>query len=62
MDGMIRRLKNSNKAEGQERIYIHGEKEFELEEKHRKEGIPLYYKVYDDLKAIGDEVGVAFNL
>ena len=62
MDDMIRRLKNSNKAEGQDRIYVHGEKEFELEEKYRKEGIPLYFKVYDDLKAIGDEVGVPFKL
>lgn len=62
MDDLIRRLKNSAKAEGQDRIYVHGEKEFELEEKYRKEGIPLYYKVYDDLKSIGHEVGVAFNL
>ncbi len=62
MDDMIRRLKNSNKAEGQDRIYVHGEKEFELEEKYRKEGIPLYFKVYDDLKAIGEEVGVPFTL
>jgi LDH2 family malate/lactate/ureidoglycolate dehydrogenase len=62
MDDAIRRLKNSPKAEGQNRIYIHGEKEFELEEKYRKEGIPLYYKVYDDLKAIGGEVSVPFNL
>ncbi len=62
MDGLIRRLKNSAKAEGQDRIFIHGEKEFELEEKYRKEGIPLYYKVYEDLKAIADEVGVTFDI
>jgi LDH2 family malate/lactate/ureidoglycolate dehydrogenase len=62
MDNLIRRLKNSPKAEGQERIFIHGEKEFELEEKYRKEGIPLYYKVYEDLKAIAGEVGLDFNL
>jgi L-2-hydroxycarboxylate dehydrogenase (NAD+) len=62
MDDLIRRLKNSPKAEGQDRIFLHGEKEFELEEKYRKEGIPLYYKVYDDLRAIGEEVGVAFTL
>ncbi len=62
MDDLIRRLKNSAKAEGQDRIFVHGEKEFELEEKYRKEGIPLYHKVYEDLKAIGHEVGVAFNL
>ncbi|MGD0627298.1 MAG: Ldh family oxidoreductase [Thermodesulfobacteriota bacterium] len=62
MDDLIHRLKNSAKAEGQSRIYIHGEKEFELEEKYRKEGIPLYYKVYEDLKAIASEVGVPFNI
>ncbi|MBP1719422.1 MAG: Malate/L-lactate dehydrogenase [Deltaproteobacteria bacterium] len=62
MDDLLRRLRNSPKAEGCDRIYIHGEKEFELEEKYRKEGIPLYFKVYDDLKAIGGEVGVPFNL
>jgi LDH2 family malate/lactate/ureidoglycolate dehydrogenase len=62
MDDLIRRLKNSRKAEGHDRIYVHGEKEFELEEKYRREGIPLYYKVYDDLKAIGEEMGVPFGL
>jgi L-2-hydroxycarboxylate dehydrogenase (NAD+) len=62
IDDLIRRLKNSAKAEGQDRIYIHGEKEFELEEKYRKEGIPLYYKVYEDLKAIAQETGLPFNL
>ena len=62
MDDLIRRLKNSAKAEGQTRIFVHGEKEFELEEKHRQEGIPLYFKVYDDLKAIAAEVGVKFDL
>jgi len=49
MDDAILRLRYAGKAEGQNRIYIHGEKEFELEEKYRKEGIPLYYKVYGDL-------------
>jgi L-2-hydroxycarboxylate dehydrogenase (NAD+) len=62
MDDMIRRLKDSAKAEGQSRIFIHGEKEFELEERYRREGIPLYHKVYDDLKSIGGEVGVPFSL
>jgi LDH2 family malate/lactate/ureidoglycolate dehydrogenase len=62
MDDLLRRLKNSAKAEGQSRIFIHGEKEFELEEKYRQEGIPLYYKVYEDLRAIATEVGVPFNI
>jgi LDH2 family malate/lactate/ureidoglycolate dehydrogenase len=60
MDDLIRRLKNSPKAEGRERIYIHGEKEFELAEKYRREGIPLYFKVFEDLQAIAGEVGIPF--
>ena len=62
MDDLIRRLKNSPKAEGQERIYIHGEKEFELERKYRQEGIPLHFKVFEDLRAIAGEVGIEFPL
>lgn len=62
MDDLIRRLKHSPKAEGRDRIYIHGEKEFELEEKFRREGIPLYIKVYEDLKAIAKEKGIPFSI
>ncbi len=62
MDDLIRRLKHSPKAEGHDRIYIHGEKEFELEEKFRREGIPLYIKVYEDLKAIAGEKGIPFSI
>ena len=62
MDDLIRRLKNSPKAEGQERIYIHGEKEFEREQKYRREGIPLYLKVYEDLKGMAEELEIPFPL
>ena len=62
MDDLIRRLKTSPKAEGQQRIYIHGEKEFELEQKYRQEGIPLHFKVFEDLRAIAGEVGIEFSL
>ncbi len=62
MDDMIRRLKGSPKAEGAERIYIHGEKEFAFEEKYRREGIPLYHKVYENLRAVAADAGVPFNL
>lgn len=62
MDDVIRRLKGSAKAEGQGRIYIHGEKEFEEAERRQREGIPLVVKVYDDLQAIAGEVGVPFTI
>lgn len=62
LDDLIDRLKISAKAEGQTRIYIHGEKEYELYEKHKREGIPLQEKVYKTLKAISKDREVPFNL
>ena len=62
MDDIIQRLKNSPKAEGQERIYIHGEKEFEMEEERRVNGVLLHPKVLADMKAIAHEVGVDYGL
>lgn len=58
MDNLIRMIKNSPKADGQERIYIHGEKEFEIEEERRRRGIPLHSKVVANLKKIADELKV----
>jgi len=51
MDRLAKELKDSPKAHGQERIYVHGEKSFALMEKHRKTGIPLDPKVVENLKA-----------
>ncbi len=62
MDDLIDRLKASARAEGASRIFIHGEKEYELYEKHKKEGVPLQEKVYDTLKSIGAQRGVDFGL
>ncbi len=62
MDDMIRTLKEAPKAAGQERIYIHGEKEFELAEKYTREGVPLLTEVVKGLKEAGQTVGVPFDL
>jgi L-2-hydroxycarboxylate dehydrogenase (NAD+) len=62
MDDMIRRMKDTPKAEGQQRIYIHGEKEFETAEERMVTGIPLHPKVVADLKAIAEETGVGYDL
>jgi len=53
----MRMLKNSNKAEGKERIYVAGEKEWEQEERFSRE-VEIYYKVVEDMREIGSEVGV----
>ena len=62
MDDLQRRLKSAPKAEGADRIYVHGEKEYEEAERRSREGIPLNLKVAADLQAIGEELGVKYEL
>ncbi len=62
MDQYLRTLKQSPKLPGHDRIYIHGEKEFELANQYLREGVPLMQEVVDSLKQAGDEIGVPFDL
>jgi len=62
MDDLQQRLKGAPKAEGQSRIYIHGEKEYEEADRRSRDGIPLNPKVAADLRAIGEELGVRYDL
>ena len=62
MDDYIRSLKATPKLPGQDRIYIHGEKEFENAEKYIQAGVPLLTEVVDLLKTAGEEAGVPFDL
>ncbi len=62
MDRLARELKDAPKAEGQTRIYVHGEKSFARTEKHRREGVPLGPKVVENLKKIGTELGVKWSV
>ncbi len=55
LDNYIDLIKNSEKAEGHSRIYIHGEKEFEEQEIRQKNGIPLDQKTVDGLVALSKE-------
>lgn len=62
MDTMLSSVKASAKAKGQDRIYIHGEKEWELEEQYRRSGIPLYIKVWESLRNLASQVNIEFPL
>ena len=53
-------VRNSRKAEGADRIYIHGEKEYEAREKVLEDGIPVNEKTLSEIKMIGEKAGVAF--
>jgi LDH2 family malate/lactate/ureidoglycolate dehydrogenase len=58
MDDLIRHLKKGQKAAGAERIYIHGEKEFEEAERLAKQGVPLNPKVAEELRTIATQLGM----
>lgn len=62
MDDYIRAIKASPKLPGQERIFIHGEKEDELTEKHMREGLPLLDEIVTALEKAGEQAGVTFDL
>ena len=59
MDRMLRELRNTPPAEGRERVYYAGLKEYEHELECAERGIPLMQKVYDQLVEIGEERCVA---
>ena len=62
MDTLLRSLKTSPREAGQERIYIHGEKEFEAEEERRRSGIPLHDGIVSNLRALAEELSINFDL
>ncbi|MHA2245006.1 MAG: Ldh family oxidoreductase [Candidatus Hodarchaeales archaeon] len=55
---IVRELRNSKKAPGQTRIYTAGEKEYEMEIKRRKTGIPVNTSILQDLLTIQKELGL----
>jgi L-2-hydroxycarboxylate dehydrogenase (NAD+) len=62
LDRMITELKGSSKAEGEKRVFIHGEKEFEKSEYYKKNGLPLQDKVYDQLEKLSHEMNIKFDI
>ena len=58
MDDMFDALKSSPRAEGQERIYVAGEPEFECEQARRRDGIPLAPVLVAQCDACAHELGV----
>ncbi|MCG2716891.1 MAG: DUF2179 domain-containing protein [Candidatus Marinimicrobia bacterium] len=57
MDSYVQMLKNSEKADGQNRIYVAGAKEYEAEEKN-KTTVTLQDKVFNTLNDIVKEFGM----
>ncbi len=62
MDCLIQSLKDSPKAQGSDRIYVAGEKEFENEQVNRQKGVPLLANVVKDLENNGKKIGAPFTV
>ena len=54
-----KKVRDSQKADGQDRIYIHGEKEQEAHDRVRRTGVPLNDKTYAELRMIGEFSGAS---
>jgi L-2-hydroxycarboxylate dehydrogenase (NAD+) len=61
MDDLERRLKKVRTVEEQDRVRIHGEKEFEAAERRSQYGIPLDSTVLTELREIAREFGLDFS-
>lgn len=53
----LQEIRDSQKAEGQDRIFIHGEKEYESHERVMLEGVLLNDKTYAEMQIIGEFTG-----
>lgn len=62
MDELLRRMQRAPKAPDRDRIYVHGEKEFEHAERCEAEGVPVLASVVDSLRETGARLGVPFDL
>lgn len=61
MSTLMRELRESPLAQGQERIYVHGDKEYESMAQKLRDGIPANEKTIAELRQIGREMGVDFD-
>jgi LDH2 family malate/lactate/ureidoglycolate dehydrogenase len=61
MDDLQHRLKGAPTAEGQDRIYVHGEKEFEEAERRARAGVLLNPKVLSKLHEVAADLDVNFD-
>ncbi len=55
---IMRDLQNARKEEGQERIYVAGEKEYEMEKVVRERGVPVNRNLRRELQTMRDELGI----
>jgi L-2-hydroxycarboxylate dehydrogenase (NAD+) len=62
MDRLIRELKSTPPIQGQNRVYVAGEIEFETAEERAERGIPLLPSVLKGLCEVSEQLGMPYNL
>jgi len=62
MDEVIRLIKTTELAADADRIYLPGEKEYEMEKQRRVTGIPLSERMIDELNALAKESGASSSV
>jgi L-2-hydroxycarboxylate dehydrogenase (NAD+) len=62
MDRLIHELKSTPPIEGQNRVYVAGEIEFETAEERTERGIPLLPSVLKGLRDVSEQLGVPYDL
>jgi len=62
MDRLIRELKATPPIEGEKRVYVAGEIEFETAEERSERGIPLHPSVLKGLREVSERLGVPYDL
>ena len=58
MDKWIRRFRSAKPVDGEEQVLIPGDPEREMEENRMRFGIPLLHAVEEDLKFLGEKMGI----
>jgi LDH2 family malate/lactate/ureidoglycolate dehydrogenase len=59
---ICRQVRETKKEPGQERIYTAGEKEYLVEQRVRKEGVPIKKSIQEDLIFLKEKLGIEINL
>jgi len=62
MDRLIRELKSTPPIQGQNRVYVAGEIEFETAEERAERGIPLLPSVLKGLREVSEQLDMPYNL
>ena len=62
MDEMMSVIRSSERLPGWERIFVHGEPEWEAERDRLENGIPLDRPTYDSLVKVAEDLGIPLNV